>query len=441
MTTTIVPPNSIEDRFSALFELLDGTTLNGNSARLNEIRQQAISSFKSQGLPTRKSERWKYTPIEKHLSVEHSVYHEQRALPLTASDIANIAIPELDGHLVVTLNGHWIPELSSVSDLQASISFVDLKAAAEQHETQLFTHFGQHADIQTDPFVALNTAFLRDGLYFSIPAGVQMDKPIYMLHLFDADGKSIVQPRVVVVGGAESRAVFVEHFHSLNQESHFINTVSEWVVERQAHLHHYQIQDLSTSSHAIFNQHAYQAQHSMFSTHTSTLQGGLIRNNLHITPDAEECESHLLGLVMGSGSMHVDNHTLVDHKKPHCFSNELYKNILDDNATGVFNGKVLVRPDAQKINAYQSNKSITLTDTARMYSKPELEIYADDVKCSHGATTGQLDTEALFYLQSRGLNKQQARAILLLAFARDVVDVVEIDALRNYIDARIAAML
>ena len=438
MTSTLVNPQRIEDRFSTLFELQDGTMLNGNNASLKKIRQDAIASFSALGLPTRKSEAWKYTPIEKRFSTEHSIYLESRPSSLRPEDIHPLLIPGLDAHLVVMLNGQFQPALSNIGPRDEAVTIIDLKTASDQNEEQLLDHLTRHADFREDPLVALNTAFLRDGLYIHLPAKMRLSRPVYVLHLFDSDGRSVVQPRSVIVADPESEATIVERYYSLNDENHIINAVSEWSVDRQAAIRHFQIQDLGTTSTSVFHQYVHQETHSNFSTHTSTLRGGFIRNNLLIAPDAEECESHLLGFVLGKGTMHVDNHTLVDHRKPHCFSNELYKNILDDRSSGVFNGKVLVRPDAQKTNAYQSNKSITLTDKAKMYSKPELEIYADDVKCSHGATTGQLDAEALFYLQSRGLNRKQARSILLLAFARDVIDAIEIEPLREYIDARVA---
>ncbi len=215
--------------------------------------------------------------------------------------------------------------------------------------------------------------------------------------------------------------------------------MTEVFVGAHAHVDRYEIQDESARTSIVNKVRAYQQTGSVFRNSTFTFSGEVIRNNVEILPDAEHCETHLYGLFLGDGVMHVDNHTLVDHARPNCFSNELYKGILDDKATGVFNGKVLVRLDAQQTNAYQSNKSILLTDTARMYSKPELEIYADDVKCSHGATTGQLDEDALFYLRSRGLTEKRARAILLTAFARDVLNNVVIEPLRVYLDTLVTA--
>ncbi|MBX2822790.1 MAG: Fe-S cluster assembly protein SufD [Rhodothermaceae bacterium] len=439
--TTIESPHRVEDRISELYSMLDGHTLNGNSAALKNLRKKAIEAFAAQGLPTRKTEAWKYTPVEKKLSVDHTVYHENRPLPLSKEEAHAFLVPGIDAYLAVTVNGKYIAELSNIEGLPNGTVFTPIDQASGSLGDLLVSRLDTQSDSSKSPFVALNTAFLKDGLVLHVPAKVHVDKPIYVLHLFDTDAHTIVQPRMLCVAERESEVTLIEQYVSLNEASHFINVVSEWAVSQQATFKHYQIQDLNTASTAVFNQYAYQEQHSYFATHTSTLKGGLIRNNLEIVPDAEECESHLLGFLLGSGTMHVDNHTLVDHKKPNCFSNELYKNILDDQSTGVFNGKVFVHQDAQKINAYQSNKSITLTNKARMYSKPELEIYADDVRCSHGATTGQLDAEALFYLRSRGLSQKQARSILLKAFAHDVIDAIEFEPLRDYVDSRLLESL
>ena len=439
--TTIDTPQRVEDRFSELFAMLEGHTLNGNNVVLKDLRKKAIERFAATGLPTRKSEAWKYTPIEKKLSTDHTVYHESRPLPISQATIDALLVPGIDGYLAVTLNGKLIPELSKLTGLPDTVTFTTIDQATGSLGDLIETRLNAQAANDNNPFVALNTAFLRDGLVLHVPANTTVNKPIHVLHLFDTGAHTIVQPRMLCIAERESDATLIEQYVSLNEAEHFINVVTEWAVSRQASFKQYQVQELSAASTAVFNQYAYQEQHSYFSTHTSTLKGGVVRNNLEIVPDAEECESHLLGFLLGSGTMHVDNHTLVDHRKPNCFSNELYKNILDDQSTGVFNGKVFVRQDAQKINAYQSNKSITLTDKARMYSKPELEIYADDVRCSHGATTGQLDAEALFYLRSRGLNEKQARSILLKAFAQDVISAIEVDALRDYIDTRLVDSL
>ncbi len=441
MSTTTDQLLPLEDRFKALFELHDGHALNGSNANLTELRKKAITDFDALRLPHRKSEAWKYTPIEKSLNRESQMRVQSGDHTLTEGDIASMIVPALDAYRLVLFNGHLQPHLSKLDGLPAGVILDSLHNASTDHAEELNQYFGKYADSSTETFVALNTAFAKEGLFLRVPKRIIIEKPIHILHLFDTETNEVVQPRMLFVAEAGSEVKLIESFGCLSNTNTFINTVTEWVVNKQAIVNHYQVQDFNTESSVVSTIHANQANHSFFSTHTSSIGGGIIRNNLTIVPDAEDCESHLFGFVLGKGNMHVDNHTLVDHRKPNCFSNELYKNILGDTSTGVFNGKVFVRPDAQKINAYQSNKNITLTKKAKMYSKPELEIYADDVKCSHGATTGQLDADAMFYIRTRGINKEQARTLLLMAFARDVIDNIKIEALRNFIDQKIETRL
>ncbi|MEM8488829.1 MAG: Fe-S cluster assembly protein SufD [Bacteroidota bacterium] len=432
----------MEDRFQVMYEQHNGHALNGSNASLTTIRQDAIEDFAKIGLPHKKTEAWKYTRIEKALSKDVQIQLQTATSSLQVADLAPFQIPELDAYRVVFLNGHMQPALGDLNGFTAGVTLTDLCTASTEHADLMNPHFAQYANPDSDAFVALNTAFAKDGLFLHVPQRTVLDKPIHVIHLFDMQADQMLQPRMLFVAEAGSQVKVIESFASLNNgAATFVNSVTEWVVEARAHVDHYQLQEFGEETTVVADIHAQQAATSFFSTHTTSLTGKMIRNNLTIVPDAEDCESHLFGFVLGKNDMHVDNHTLVDHKKPNCFSNELYKNILDDASTGIFNGKVFVRPDAQKINAYQSNKSITLTPKAQMYSKPELEIYADDVRCSHGATTGQLDEDALFYLRARGINETQARSLLLMAFARDVIDNIKIEPLRAFVDDKIAARL
>ena len=429
-----------QNRFHTLFEANEGSALNGANETLAAMRKEAIGHFSDVGLPTRKTEAWKYTRIEKRIPSDVQIYLEATSPVPDRGILDRFRIPGLDAYVIATFNGRLVPELSNL-DLPEEVTLDGLQSASEKKRSLLDKFFGAQADSAGEPFTALNTAFTRDGLFLHIPANTILEKPIHVIHLLDSPADVLIQPRMLYLAEERSQVSLIETFADVSSNPLLINAVTEWNVGANAHVDHYQVQEYGAESTSVQTLHVYQSLQSYFDTHTTTLKAGMLRNNLTIVPGAEECESHLFGFVLGAGSMHVDNHTLVDHKKPNCFSNELYKTILDDRATGVFNGKVFVRPDAQKTNAYQSNKSITLTQKARMYSKPELEIYADDVKCSHGATTGQLDAEALFYLRSRGLSLPHARRILLMAFARDVIDNIKIEALREYLDDRIAKAL
>ncbi|GIV58919.1 Fe-S cluster assembly protein SufD [Rhodocaloribacter litoris] len=429
-----------EDRFLAAFEVHAGHTLNGSNPHLQRLRQEAIAHFKRLGFPARKAEAWKYTPITDVLRRDYAVRLAPEAA-LNPDELAPFLIPDLDAYRVVLLNGRFVPALSALDGLPEGVAVTSLAGAAESHAEVFNRHFGRYADPAGDAFTALNTAFVHDGLFIHVPARTVVEKPVHVISLVRTDEPLFLQPRQLVVVEEGARLHLIESRHALSGTRTFTSGVTELYTGPNAHVDTYLIQDEGPNASQVDTRHLYQATGSYASTNTITLSGDVVRNNHGYLPDGENCETHLLGLFLGKGKLHVDNHTLVDHARPRCFSNELFKGILDDQATGVFNGKVYVRPDAQQINAYQSNKSVLLSETAQMYSKPELEIYADDVKCSHGATTGQLDREALFYLRTRGLTAEQARKVLLLAFARDVIDEIRIEPLRTHLDEVIALRL
>jgi Fe-S cluster assembly protein SufD len=433
MPATIHETSRPEDRFVAAFERLEGHTLNGSNARIQGLRKEAIQSFSMLGIPTRKSEAWKYTNIEKALRHDYKIQPAFKTA-VQPFDVERFLIPGLDAYLVVLVNGRYNEELSRTGNLPEGVMISGFARAAETHAQVVDAHFARYADIHTEPLVALNTAFTQDGLFIYVPKGTEVERPVHILNLVQADEDVLLQPRNLVIVEEASSLRLIETLHTAGAAKTLTNAVTELRAGPYARTELYKLQDGGAAASLIDSVQVYQEASSNCSVYTFTFSGNLVRNNLSFLPDAEHCESHLFGLFLGKGQMHVDNHTLVDHAMPNCFSNELYKGVLDDESTGVFNGKVYVRRDAQKTNAYQSNKAIVLTESAKMYSKPELEIYADDVKCSHGATTGQLDPEAVFYLRSRGLSEPHARAMLLLAFARDVLENVKLEPLREYLD-------
>ena len=440
MTSPVVEKStSLESRFVAAFEMHDGQSLNGSNASLRGVRKAAIERFKVLGFPTMKAEAWKYTKITKLMRRDYRLHFGGAEEAVSAENIGTMRIPGMDAHLVVLVNGQFSERLSDVGTLPEGVRVMSLAKAAEAHAALFNAHFAKHANFENEVFTALNTAFARDGVFVYVPKNTTVEQPVQVLNLITADEPLLVQPRALFIAEPGSSVKLVTTHNVLGDAQTFSNVVTEVFVGANAHVDLYELQDEGAHASQVTNLQAYQERDSVFRTSTFTFSGEVVRNNLSILPDGENCDSHLYGLFLGRGSSHVDNHTVVDHAKPQCISNELFKNILDDNAVGVFNGRVLVRQDAQQINAYQKNKSIVLTDTAKMYSKPELEIYADDVQCSHGATTGQLDDEAIFYLRSRGLTEARARALMLTAFARDVVDTVALEPLREMIDARIEA--
>lgn len=433
-TPKIAKQDRLEERFVSAFEMHEGHTLNGTNATLQGIRREAIRRFDALGFPGRKNEAWKYTNIAPALK------HDYRVMPPAVDaqlDVAPYVIPGLDAHLVVTINGRFSRQLSRIGELPTGVIVEGLGTASGQHQELVNRYFGKTADATEESFTALNTAFVHDGVFVYVPKNVVLEKPLHLISLLKAEEDVFIQPRNLLVFEENSQAKLIESGHAIAGSRIFTNSVEEIFVGRHANVDYYKIQDEGDEASQVNGTYVHQDGESVFSVNTITFSGALVRNNLTVTLGDEHIESHLIGLVLPTGKQHVDVHTLIDHAKPNCVSNELYKYVLDDESEGVFNGKVYVRRDAQQTNAYQQNKAILISNAAKMNAKPELEIYADDVKCSHGATTGQLDAEALFYLMSRGMARKQAQAILLLAFARDVIESVRIEPLRDWLDQKI----
>lgn len=405
------------------------------------LRKEAIEQFAKLGFPTTKNEEWKYTNVT---PVAKGSFHyplQANGSSLTKEDIRNFLISGKEASVLVFENGRFNPSLSKTESHDTRITLRPL--ASCMNDEAVKQHLGKYASIQTESFIALNTAFVNDGVFIHVPAGVVVEQPIHILHVSDGRKEAIVSyPRNLIVAEKNSRVNVVESFHSLpaaNQQ--FLNCVTEVVVKEYATVEISKIQNELPETFHISHTEASLEANSNFNINTVTLGGSIVRNNLHIVFNGERGTAHLHGLYILDGNQLVDNHTLVDHAKPTCFSNELYKGIIDGKAQGVFNGKIFVRKDAQKTNAYQSNKNILMSDDASMNAKPQLEIFADDVKCSHGATTGQLDDDALFYLRSRGISEENSKALLNVAFAADVIKNISIEPLRNNLSVLISAKL
>jgi Fe-S cluster assembly protein SufD len=309
-------------------------------------------------------------------------------------------------------------------------------------EELIKNHLGKYAGYENDPFVSINTALSQDGAYIYIPDGVMLEEPIQLIFLNDSrQGEIMSNPRNLIIVGDCSQVKILETNYTIGDKPSLTNMVTEIVADRFANVDYYKVQNNGENSYYIGTIQASQERGSVFNNSTVTIRGNFIRNNLNTRHNDEGCESNYHGFYLLEGKDFVDNHTLVDHAKPNCTSSEVYKGIIGDYATAVFNGKIVVRPDAQKTNAYQSNKNILMSDNATINTKPQLEIFADDVKCSHGAASGNLDKESLFYLKSRGIGEEKAKALLLNAFASDVVEKINISELRDQIKQQIAVRL
>ncbi|CAN5595533.1 Fe-S cluster assembly protein SufD [soil metagenome] len=417
----------------------------GAPAPFADIRRNAFDTFSKLGIPTRRHEAWKYTNVEQTLRHDYTLISPGDAADrLAKSDLDEVAVPGLDALCVVVLNGAFSAALSDDLSSIAGLEIGGLRQAALADGGAVGDYFARYADPDEDAFIALNTAFDLDGIFLHVRRGATIERPIHVIHVIDAEADSLVQTRHLHVIEEGAIATIIESHHVLPAGSAvktFENAVTEIVVGQRANLSHYRIQDAGNDAAGVNTTQVYQRGGSTFSGFTFTFRSGLVRNNVNVVPDGEGCESNLNGLAIILGDQHVDNHTLVDHAKPNCQSNELYKSIVAERGTGVFNGKVFVRRDAQQTNAYQQSQGVVLSDDARHFSKPELEIYADDVKCSHGSTTGEMEPEALFYLRARGISEVEARALLLYAFARDLVESVRVEPLREWLQEMVTRRL
>lgn len=409
---------------NALFDTLTNTV-----DPQDELRKEALQELLKLGLPGPKNEEYKHTPItrilEKNLSASLP-FHSEGNIPEEKAWQLNIG----DTFYAVLLNGKLVADKSFLPE---HIKVVPLHQALEKLQ-MASAHLGKYADFKTDSFAAWNTAAWSDGLFIEIPDGVILDKPLIFYYLHDTGAGQVKSvTRNLIIAGRESRATIVEKWFTHGNHAVVSNSLSEILLRNKATINHVVVQnDNGTHVQYLYNQF-WQEEESLLNSYVITLNGTFIRNNTRVALDGA-CESHLYGLYLVQDHTFVDNHTVVDHRKPHALSNELYKGVLDGKANGVFNGKIYVRPGAQKTNAFQSNRNLLLSEQASVHTKPQLEIWADDVKCSHGCTVGQLDEDALFYLLARGIDKETARAMLLYAFAAEVIETIPDPELKKYLN-------
>lgn len=425
---------SLYDQFIADFELRSIISSSSETSELQALRKTAFEQFRQLGFPNTKVEDWKYINLSPFLKDEFITEPEDELLTIDRSAIIKGNIPMLDCYRIVLVNGQYHPELSDI--IPGENIFVSALSAA-MNKPAFQKHFGKYIATDKAHFAALNTALFRDGLFIEVKSKAVFDKPVHVMHIVSADSNLFLQPRHLFVIGAHAEAGIIESYITASgtKSQVFINNVSEIVVDEQAHLQHYYIQTGSENIKYVHHTEVLQQASSIYNNYRASFPGtSLVRNNLNIALNGENIESHLYGLYLAGGKQLVDNHTIVDHRKPHCHSNELYKGVMKDEATAVFNGKIFVREDAQKTNAFQKNNNLMLSKRAVVDSKPQLEIYADDVKCSHGSTIGQFNEEALFYLKARGIGEEKAKALLIHAFAFDVTEKIPLNAVQAYIN-------
>jgi len=413
---------------------------------LSSVRKEGFESFANKGLPTHKNEEWKYsgTRVNNLFKKPYELAEDEKSVTLTSADVDQVRLPGFENaNELVFVNGIFAAELSTIRSSSEQLVIMPLEEAENSSYKEIVReHLGKSSIFINDGIHALNTSFIYGGVFIYAVKKQIIENPVYFYHISDArDNHILAQPRSLVYVDERTKLQIVESYKTIGSMDSFTNEVIEIVVNKEAILEHYKIQNDKVSASQVGTTHIRQIGKSFAHTLVLSLNGDMIRNNTNIIMEAEGNEAHMYGLYLLKGKTHVDNHTLVDNKMPNCFSNELYKGVIDDSATGVFSGKIYVRPDAQKTNDYQSNNNILLSDKASVNSKPQLEIYADDVKCSHGCTVGRLDEEALFYLRARGISKEHAQAMLLQAFASNIVEQIKIEPLGEYAEELITARL
>ncbi|MEP7110742.1 MAG: Fe-S cluster assembly protein SufD [Ferruginibacter sp.] len=429
--------NSLYNQFIADFELRSILSLSSETKELYLLRERAFELFRQLGFPNTKVEDWKYINVAPFLKDDFTTEPEDEPMTINEESLAKAKIKKLDCYQIVLVNGLYQPGLSDTIPGQ-EIVLSSISGAMNQPAFK--AHFGKYIALDKNHFAALNTALFRDGLFLEIKNKAIVDKPIHILHIVSSDNNLFVQPRHLYVIGASAEISIIESYLTAGGPATggakvFINNVSEIVVGEQAQMQHYYIQTGKEDTSYIYHTEIVQQASSLYNNYKASFPGcSLLRNNLNVSLDGENIESHLYGLYLAGGHQLVDNHTIVDHLKPHCYSNELYKGVMKDEAVAVFNGKVLVRKDAQKTNAFQKNNNLMLSNKAVVDSKPQLEIFADDVKCSHGSTIGQFNEDALFYLKARGIGDEKAKALLIHAFAYDVTEKIPIPAVQAHIN-------
>lgn len=410
--------------------------LNGQKEQpLHGLRKKAIETLEDMGIPTMKDEEWRFTNLEPLFQKSFQLSTQEQIPQLSRNAVQPFLYREFNGPQFVFVDGVFSPELSTkIDDDMFGIVMTTFRQFINQ-DPQLVQELTGDGFAEKNTFAALNTAFATNGMVIQIPDNIVFKSPINILYLSsDQAGSTAIHARNVIKVGKHSQARIIETYLSLDATDHFTNTMTTITVEDGGHLIHNKIQNESQKAFHIGNLFVSQNENSQFVSNNIALGGYLVRNNLIVALRRKHAETQLNGLYMGNDTQHIDNNTLIDHVASNCSSHELYQGILGEQATAVFSGKILVRPDAQKTDAIQNNRCLLLSDDARINTKPQLEIYADDVKCTHGATVGQLDEEAIFYLQSRGIAKQRAKNLMIYAFAEGIIQQMKVESVREFVD-------
>lgn len=406
-------------------------------SQLHQVRSSAIKNFENKGFPTKKEEAWKYTSLNAILKNDFSVFPKKENT-IEFKDVKKYFLHEIDTYKVVFIDGIFSSFLSSTTHDGLDVCLMSSALTKPKYKMIIDTYFNKIAS-KDDSLTTLNTAFSLEGAYINIPKSKVIEKPIEIIYFSTGNEAALmVQPRNLIVVGENAHVQIVERHQSLNSNPVLTNSVTEIFAQKRAIVDYYKVQNDVQTANLIDNTYIAQKQESRVAVHTFSFGGNITRNNLNFYHQGERIDSTLKGITIINDKQHVDHYTLVHHAQAHCESHQNYKTILDGSATGVFNGKIYVEKEAQKTDAFQQNNNILLTDKASINAKPQLEIFANDVKCSHGCTIGQLDESAMFYMQQRGIPKKEAKALLMYAFTSEVTNSIKIPELKAKI-ARIIA--
>lgn len=406
---------------------------------IHEIRSKALQNFEDLGFPTKKLEAWKYTSLNSILKQDYSLFPSKN-LSTELADVKEYFIHDIDTYKIVFIDGKYSSFLSQTTHQDYDVCLMSSALSSTKYKTVIDKYFNKVA--KQDNLTSLNTAFVTEGAYIHIPKNTEVEKPIQIINFTTgSETSTMVQPRNLIVVGENAHVQIIERHQSLTSNKVLTNAVTEIFAAKSANVDCYKIQNDDLNASLVDNTYIDQKSNSVVSVHTFSFGGNITRNNLNFYQNGEHIDSILKGITIIEGKQHVDHHTLVNHIEPNCESHQDYKGIYDERSTGVFNGKVVVNKEAQKTNAYQQNNNVLVSDKATINAKPQLEIFADDVKCSHGCTIGQLDDDALFYMQQRGIPQKEGKGLLMFAFANTVLESVRIPEVKSRITKLIAHKL
>ena len=429
------------DRYLNLYNINIKRISENSAPLINSFRKDAIAGFMKTGIPTRRNEAYKYTNLDPWFNHEYTSYFIPDKSDLAKAGEFSCDVTDLDAYNLILYNGFYLTNNGNISELPGGIKIGSLKEAARKSEDLIGKHYGKYLNGNNDGLVHLNTAMASDGVCIYIPEGTTLDKPVQVVNLVQADEDMFSQHRNLIIVEKNADFTLIVCDHTLSPKKFLTNAVTEVYVGENAHFDIMRVQNEHNDACKITHTFIHQEKNSRVTSNNITLHGGLVRNNTYHYLNGEGADSNSYGLFLADKWQHVDNYVSVDHVFPGCTSNQLFKGVLDEMATGAFNGKIYVHKDAQKTMAYQRNNNILMTDNAKMDTRPQLEIYADDVKCSHGATVGRLDDDALFYMQSRGINKRDALLMLMFGFAHEVIRNIKVEALQERMDTLVMQRL